>query len=1207
MKRGSRRSGSGRQNSSDRGSGSDRQSSSGKQDVSGLKFLYIKNPEEIFGGSKKQDTNKVAKNNFLKVFFFLFIIMIAFMIYSWIADAASDMGLSAYQLGPDTDTRVRLEWSSVPGARVYRLNRDDGAGKTEIAVIDVNSVLDPLSFNDVNLRPDTQYIYTISSYSDAGGTQVLDGGMDEAYVRTSKMIRPYGLQAVYDINARTALLSWDHSTLAGGSIVIRSESGVTSQREITETASVEEKVYGTGPVTFTVRTSAVAAENGVSEASEPVIVVPVSAPLISAEYINQSTVRITWDNYNLASLFKLESSRWDDASLSWGEWTTIVSTLSGNNMTSTVTTGGKYRYRLSAKSGSGYTGVSNITEYVSNLAAPSNLTANIVSNGRIDLSWTNAPGNEGKLQVWRKAGGEKDNGSYTLLAAIERTAASYTDLFTLVPGTIYHYKVNSVDTSGNYSSSAYTGITTAIPATPSSLRADVISASGITLIWSDSSDNEGGFKIERFNENSMAFSEIATVGTNTATYTDTAVASGSSYIYRIRSYNVMGNSPYSAEITVNAWNPDAPTMLGVTPVSSNRLDLVWNYAGTENYNTIIERKNGPEGKWEPICTTAAGVVKYSDTGLSPNMRYFYRVRKSLGTGSAGLPYPNNEIGIGAYTYLGEIYLSGEASSNNSIRLSWSGNSNKADIIIERKMSNGSFSALTTAGPDNGSWSDNTGLVPGASYIYRVKARTVTNESLYSSELTVRNYYLAAPTDLNISIESDQSVNLSWKDNSPDESGFEIWRYTYGKGTYALYAVVGKNVTAFKDANVEKGAQYGYIVRAYVTSGSLYSAYTNTVAMGVGLVSPPVNISSKYVSGTQILLQWTDTSDNEDGFKIERKIGADGAWTVLYWISKNQQAYNITGLNPYTSYYFRVRAYSLTGNADSVSEDILVSMALPGKPSNITAVSMSNKQVKLLWKDNSDNEDKLRILRSDKAGGPFSSIAEVGKNMTAYLDNTVRAGTSYYYKVEAVNSIGNSESLVASVRTNTGVHFSDTKGVSWAEEAIENMAGMGIIKGVTDTLFKPGNVITRAEFTAVVVRAFNLETAPVGSFADVKSNKWYYREVMIAENLGVVSGDANNRFYPDSPITREDISLIIFKALEASDRKYTIHDSSVLEKFTDKENISPYAVASMASLVGEGIVEGVQGNAVGPKYAATRAQAAVFVYRALTKSEPGGEK
>ncbi len=1180
-----------------------------RRDSSELKYLYIKDPDKLKSARQSTDTNKMQKNNFIKIFIFLFVIMILFTIYSRVAHGAFDMDFIAYPLSPDTDTKVKLEWSSVPNASVYKLQRAIGSNASEeIAAINVNNVLDPLSYTDSDLLPNTEYTYWICSYSDTDATQLIADGSDNAYARTTEMIRPYGLKAVFDINSWVADLTWNCSNASHYSRILVNDDGLVYEIGSLIPDSLQLSISGPGPARIKVRSSSSSLSQEFTAASDEITIVPVSAPIISAAYMNQSTVRVSWDDNRYISRFELQSSRWNTATSSWDNWTTILSTLSGNQATSTVTVGGKYRYRLIAKDGSGYKGVSNITEYVSNLAAPSSLTANIVTNGRIDLSWTNASGNEGDLQVWRKAGGDKDSGTYTLLATLGNTETSYTDLFNLVTGTTYHYKVNAANASGGYSSSAYTGITAAIPSAPSLLRANVASADGISLTWTDNSNNETGFKIERFDENSMVFSEIASVGTNIVTYTDTGVVAGGSYIYRVRSYNVMGNSSYTGEVTVNAWDPAAPTILRVTPVSSTKLDLAWSFSGTENYNTIIERKTGAEGKWEPIATTAGGVVKYSDTGLTSNTRYFYRVRKSLGTGSAGMPYPNNEIGIGAYTLLGDIYLSGEAYSNNSIRLNWTGNSNRADIIVERKMANGSFSALSTVGPDSNSWSDTTGLVPGATYTYRIKARTVTNESLYSAELTVRNYYLESPTDLTISVESDQSVNLSWKDNSADETGFEIWRYTYGKNAYSLYAVVGQNVTTFKDANVEKGARYIYMVRAYVSSGGLYSSYTNSVSTGVGLVSPPVGLSYKYISGTQILLEWTDTSDNEDGFKVERKIGADGVWSVLYWVSKDQKSYSITGLNPYTSYYFRVRAYSSNLGADSVSEDILVSVALPQKPTNLTAVSMSNTQVKLSWKDNSDNEERFRILRSDRSGGTYTSIAEVDKNKVTYLDNTVKAGTSYYYKVQAVNSVGNSESSAeASVTTNTRVRFTDTTGVPWAVEAIENMAGMGILKGSTDTLFKPGNVITRAEFTAVVVRAFKLETAPVGSLADVKSNKWYYKEVMIAENLGVISGDASNRFYPDSPITREDISLMIFKALEAAGRKYTVHDNSVLEKFIDKDQISPYAVSSMATLVGEGIIEGLQGNAVGPKYAATRAQAAVFVYRALTKSEPMDEQ
>jgi len=304
------------------------------------------------------------------------------------------------------------------------------------------------------------------------------------------------------------------------------------------------------------------------------------------------------------------------------------------------------------------------------------------------------------------------------------------------------------------------------------------------------------------------------------------------------------------------------------------------------------------------------------------------------------------------------------------------------------------------------------------------------------------------------------------------------------------------------------------------------------------------------------------------------------------------------------YYYRVRAMNYSENADAVSEEILVSRALPGAPSDLTAVSISSSQIKLKWTDNSDFEEGFRVLRSLYSDRNFYPVAELVKDTTEYYDSGLSAGMRYYYKVEAYNDNGRSGSNVAEARTNTRVYFSDIGGVPWAKDAIENLAGMGIIKGKSGSLFMPNDTVTRAEFAVMLVRAFGLETAPVGSLADVKYDKWYYREVMIAENFGIVSGDGNNRFYPERPITREEIAVMVFRALQASGRKYNAHDNSVLEKFIDKNNISPGAVPAMAVLVGEGIMEGMQGNILGPKYNATRAQAAVFIFRALTKTDPG---
>lgn len=1140
----------------------------------------------------KPDTHKNYANTSaaminIRAVLIVLLILAAILLFSS-QNVHAAFGFQAFPDSPDTDTQIRLDWSSLAGARIYRLHRDDGTGSVHVVDIDVDHVLDPLTYTDTGLQPETAYTYSLEIFSDAGLTNLI--GEETAVASTTEMIKPYNLQAKYNINAKTALLSWNSSALATGSIIRCAEGGNTIVIPASVKTSIIIPVTGLLPAQFTVQSTG----NGglISSESDPVTVVPVDPPQISVAS-SGGVATISWGHYPQIGQFQLERAKWNG--VSWDGWVVVNSALSGSNVTDTPASGGQYRYRLGTKAGSVYAGYGNIAGNTSGLPAPTGLKLTVINTGRIDLSWTNGAGNTADIQVLKKL----PDGSFTQIAMLPGTVNSFSDMAAVTAGTVYTYRVRAYNSATDFSAPAEKSIRPALPNKPSAAYASIVASSSVRLDWTDLSDNELGFRIERLTGTGI-FTEIGVVAADITTYTDTTVAVGHTYIYRIRAYNGMGNSAYANEVTIDAWDTLAPASLAVVPASSTRLDLTWSYAGTESYNTIIERKKGTDGAWAPIYTTALGTVKYSDTGLSLNTRYFYRVRKSLGTGSSGIPYPNNETGIGAYTLLANLTLHGEAASGNTIYLSWAGNSSGADIVIERKMPNGSFSAITTVGPGASGWYDSTGLVPSASYTYRIKARTTTNESLYSGELTVSNLYLEAPSDLGITVVNDSSIKLKWTDNSIDETGFEIWRYSGSGGVYVLYATVDKNIATFTDNAVHTGVQYFYRVRAYVTSGSLYSPFSGTASIGVGLINPPSNLYYTYMSSNQVLLRWTDTSDNESGFKVEWKIGAAGEWNILTWLSPNVTVYDVSNLNPYTKYYFRIRAYTDTGNADSVSEEIMVSTALPAAPSDVVAVSLSASQAKITWKDNSDSEDGFKILRKPSYGYYFTPLAEVGKNTVVYYDNNVQPGMKYYYKVVSYNATGSSESREAEARINTKAYFSDLGGVSWAKDAIENLAGLGVIKGVTETLYKPANTVSKAEFTSIVVRTFKFDTAPVGSLADVKSNKWYHREIMIAENLGIVSGDEKNMFYPEAAITREEIAMILFKALGASGAEYTVHDNLVLEKFADKNNISPHAVSSMATLVGEGIIEGLSPNTVGPLYTATRAQAAVFIYRLMNR-------
>ncbi len=738
-----------------------------------------------------------------------------------------------------------------------------------------------------------------------------------------------------------------------------------------------------------------------------------------------------------------------------------------------------------------------------------------------------------------------------------------------------------------------------LPTAPTDLKAIMTDSSGVELSWTDRSDNENTFIIEKTIDSGNV-TEIP-LGANTTTYTDINISAGHTYIYRVYAKNDTGRSSYSNEAVIYELDTVSPASLTVTPVTESRLNLSWSYSGTGSYKTIIERKDGISGKWSVIYTTAQGVLSYSDTGLSANTQYFYRIRKSLGTNAYSAAYPNSIVGIGAYTRLGMPYLSGYAASNNSIYLLWSGNSAGADMVIERRISTGEFTALTTLSSSASGWQDDTGLVPGASYTYRIKGKTSSNESAYSNEVTIRNQFLETPMGLSATVNKDFSVELKWTDNSDYEEGFEIWRYESDSGqTYKLYATVGRNATSYIDTNVHKGSRYNYMVRAFVPLSGLYSAYSNSAAAGIGIVAPPTDLKYTYVSSSKITLEWTDNSDNESGFKIEWKKGDEGEWRVLTWVSSNVKAYTISDLNKHTRYFFRVRAYSYVDNADALSDELLVSTSLPFAPTELSAASFSSSTVKLKWKDNSDDENGFIIMRKTQFSDSYTEIAKVDANTTEYTDTRIRDDIALSYKVAAYNAAGMAESASVATRTIKKVGFSDLGSVSWAKEAIENLAGMDVVKGATGTLYMPNNTISKAEFTVMIVRAFGLDIVPVGSLADVRSDKWYYRQIMIAENLGIIFVDSSKRFYPEAAIKREEIAVMLFKALEASGKTFTVHDNTTLEIFYDKNKISPNATASMATLVGEGIIDGLSEHSIAPGATATRAQAAVLLYRALQK-------
>jgi len=174
-------------------------------------------------------------------------------------------------------------------------------------------------------------------------------------------------------------------------------------------------------------------------------------------------------------------------------------------------------------------------------------------------------------------------------------------------------------------------------------------------------------------------------------------------------------------------------------------------------------------------------------------------------------------------------------------------------------------------------------------------------------------------------------------------------------------------------------------------------------------------------------------------------------------------------------------------------------------------------------------------------------------------------------------------------------FNDIENYPWAKKAIEVMASKGIISGNMQGGYDPGKPITRADFIKLFMNTLELTAEVKSNFEDVKQTDYFYKEVGIAKQLGIASGTGNNMFKPNDLITRQDVAVLLEKALKIAKKPDFNNDKEQLQKFEDYSDISQYALDSVANVVSIGLMQG-SGGYIKPKDNTTRAEAAVVFYK-----------
>ncbi|MFC5401127.1 S-layer homology domain-containing protein [Cohnella soli] len=194
----------------------------------------------------------------------------------------------------------------------------------------------------------------------------------------------------------------------------------------------------------------------------------------------------------------------------------------------------------------------------------------------------------------------------------------------------------------------------------------------------------------------------------------------------------------------------------------------------------------------------------------------------------------------------------------------------------------------------------------------------------------------------------------------------------------------------------------------------------------------------------------------------------------------------------------------------------------------------------------------------------------------------------------ISSYSNSAYLVA----DHAVNFTDVQ-KHWSQSFVQLAAAKGLVEGVGDGKYNPNKAVTRAEFTAMLVRALGrgIPTGSVTPYEDVQPGAWYFDVVVQAKELGLLGFASDKRFMPDQPLTREEMASMLAAVITLEKLPIT-KEFINLNGYKDIGNVDAAFLENVRLMIKLKIMTGTGADTFDPKGATTRAQAAVVFIRLL---------
>jgi hypothetical protein len=684
-----------------------------------------------------------------------------------------------------------------------------------------------------------------------------------------------------------------------------------------------------------------------------------------------------------------------------------------------------------------------------------NVTAVPVDTTTINLTWTNKAGSATAVRVLRCEGVGCSN--YVQVGVdLPASAESYTDTGICVPD-IYRYRVAAVvggveimDQDGPAETSPL------LPIAPVNLMADSPSETETHLSWDDNMSDETGYKIERCVGAACVSTQADIIGEMDYDFVDDfedgiqpANWSQQGYLETISSSTVpMNILDTSGSVVTTAVNGTVDMLTTSTGIGA---DATFNQARlTAAASTLTALGSGDFDVR----------VDYSmpDGNISTSLtQYFIPVRLQVNLG-ADFFYVERSLNAGVNRYTGFSKINSIASSNSlstnetagKLRLTrvgntiscyaWTGGSwaliHSAQLVVSGVVPNwvvlnqyaerneaasmhaviDNFTYMSDA-VNSYNFSERGLTPPGTTYNYKVypfKGSCLWDQN-YSSQVEITNSIIP-PTNLAADMVNTTEVDLKWTDTTTSETGFEIERCDGTCIATDSFVNISQNsagVNTYTDATPIPGTTYSYRVRAVNNTLGWVSDYSNILTVVTEAVTAPANLVNNPGSEIRIELAWDRNSTDEDSVVIQRGDAACTNFSSLPALPAGVTSYTDTSISESTTYCYQVQVCKNDidpGAADNswcsaFSNQVLATSTI-ASPDPLSGPFINTTQAKIRWADNTESETGFVVERCEGSGcSNFTEVSgsPVGPDTTVLMDTSLCNGTTYNYRVKAVNS------------------------------------------------------------------------------------------------------------------------------------------------------------------------------------------------------------